>query len=431
MDLHPAQSDSSHSGLSRTGSKPFGIALWISGWLLSLLGLAMSLGMLLYLGYSGRTFSWEYFLIFPSMLAGGAVVHCGQLLRLNGRRRLAKIAPFPADGDVFVLYLRAFYRDAEKTGLERSWLRPEALMSLPHLGTFFFSGHSIEEHLISSLRGLGPVIAVGIPGEPLPPAGARRLYMPQDGWEEPVKDLMSRARMVVIALDPRSVATPGGTDGASGLVWEFLQATRIVPPERLLFVAPETEEAFDLFRAEVASALRGCSAEERASVPELPEFRPAAREFMNKERSSGGLITYSTDWAPSFSPLPPAFPLYDVLRARLRGALRPVKDRLAAYEDGLPQANDPGLQDWRRRAELIALMRTVLLVLFGFELVSATLRLGLPKGIGEWSLIVLSFLFTLLILHVTGKMARDARIRSVPPPGGRGSDGIGPRRIPP
>ena len=63
------------------------------------------------------------------------------------------------------------------------------------------------------LAHVGPVVAIGKPGEPLPELGAARLYVADDQWQAKVIELMGKAALVVIRL------------GASpGLLWEIEQS---------------------------------------------------------------------------------------------------------------------------------------------------------------------------------------------------------------
>lgn len=340
----------------RRTSKSYGVLLLIFGWVLWTLGVAMVMGAFYYLGFTGflteRPPFWEIFVTFLCMPVGAIVVDYGQRARLAGRRRLAKVTSLPIKDAHFILYLRAFHEDVGRADLERTWLRPEALMPLAHLGTLFFSGRSMEEHLIACVRHLGRVIAVGSPDEPLPPVGAQRLYIPTHAWREPVQDLMSRARLVIIFLD----ATPG-------TLWEFVEATRLVNPQRLLLVAPATRVEYENFRTR-ATALLQIRAEElyrqtgqRWSPPNLPECQFDTESHGSlKGKLTNGLIFYSADWTPTWL-TPIAFPLWDVLGATLRGAMRPAIDQLTTYEDELPEAQGPSIKESKRRVTALESIR--------------------------------------------------------------------------
>jgi hypothetical protein len=67
-----------------------------------------------------------------------------------------------------------------------------------------------EAHLAKALNQLGPVIAIGMPGERLSKLGACRLYVSHERWQEVAQALMAASRMVLL----RAGATPG-------LQWEL------------------------------------------------------------------------------------------------------------------------------------------------------------------------------------------------------------------
>jgi TM2 domain-containing membrane protein YozV len=127
-----------------------------------------------------------------------------------------------------VLYLRSFCDDGvsilaqEGSALKRRLART---LSLP----------TPEEHMATILARVGPVIAIGKPGEPLPELGAGRLYVAHDQWQQRVTELMRSAALVVVRV------------GASpGVLWEIEQALANLPRQRLVLavlggqtIAPE------------------------------------------------------------------------------------------------------------------------------------------------------------------------------------------------
>ena len=120
-----------------------------------------------------------------------------------------------------VLYLRSFSIDSNgMPGLEA------AQATLP----------TAEEALAGRLSALGEMVAVGRPGEPLPPIGVPRIYRDDETWRAAVLDLMRRSRLTFLVY------------GASpGLRWEVSSAFEHVPAERLLFLFP-TRELWRSFR---------------------------------------------------------------------------------------------------------------------------------------------------------------------------------------
>jgi len=84
-----------------------------------------------------------------------------------------------------------------------------------------------EERLVRALRRIGPVVALGRPGEPEPELGASRLYVEDQHWQEAIRYLLREARAVV--------AIVGRT---RGLWWEIELALSHVAPEKLIFFFP-------------------------------------------------------------------------------------------------------------------------------------------------------------------------------------------------
>jgi hypothetical protein len=150
-----------------------------------------------------------FFLVPIAGFAGSEVVRCGkregavdaETLTLTDRR-----AP--------ILYVRSFIDDGslgyvsggDGQGLEYS---------------------TDEDRLVEGLSPLGPVIAIGKPGEALPQVGAARQYFQEDQWRSEVTRLMKRAQLVVLRC---------GT--SEGILWELQNIMRLVPPERLLIWLP-------------------------------------------------------------------------------------------------------------------------------------------------------------------------------------------------
>jgi len=139
-----------------------------------------------------------------------------------------------------VVYIRSFKDDQALTpDVNRSskWF--------PRLLTKWFSrlltwtvAVSIEQELAFIMNRVGPVVAIGKPGEQLPELGAARLYARDDEWQVKITDLMRRSRLVVIR---------GGT--TANLWWEIEQAAKLLPLRKLLIVSiGKSEEASEFNR---------------------------------------------------------------------------------------------------------------------------------------------------------------------------------------
>jgi hypothetical protein len=110
-----------------------------------------------------------------------------------------------------VIYLRSFDQDQKTAKRKGSWTE--------------------EEYLAQLLTLIGPVIAIGRPGEKLPEVGARRLYVNDDEWQSTVEGLMKSSRLVAIR-----------TGRSSGLRWEFRKCLELLRPEQLLLVVGSEAE---------------------------------------------------------------------------------------------------------------------------------------------------------------------------------------------
>ncbi|MFI2606577.1 transferase [Kitasatospora sp. NPDC018619] len=117
-----------------------------------------------------------------------------------------------ADGRRPVLYLRSFEDDRIAARIDDG-----AEINL----------HTREEQFASALGAIGPVIAVGRPGEPLPLVGAARFYLPLDDWQSTVLRLMELSQLIVLRLGQ-----------GEGLWWEVEQARATQPARKLILLAP-------------------------------------------------------------------------------------------------------------------------------------------------------------------------------------------------
>ena len=119
-----------------------------------------------------------------------------------------------------VVYLRSFEADSEIVLRPDGFWKKAATMLFDYAVTF-----SPEQELAEIVNRVGPVIAIGKPGEPLPELGAARLYVGED-WKAKVTEMMARSRLVLI----RTGSTPN-------LEWEMEQAMTRVPRRQILLVS--------------------------------------------------------------------------------------------------------------------------------------------------------------------------------------------------
>jgi hypothetical protein len=194
------------------------------------------------------------------VLLTGPLYAAGQNLIRRGRRHFVTVLAGHDQAAGFVLYLRWFKEDSY---LDRAYPR----VGSPFLTHFLISGASEEEQLVKVLKPYGRVIAVGDPTEALPRVGADRFYLPFEGWQEPVRELMAKARLVVLSLGM-----------GEGTLWELVEAMSTLSPRRLILLVPMDKEEYEAFRLEAHRRLKGGR--------RLPEYRSDPRG-LKKNLSQG------------------------------------------------------------------------------------------------------------------------------------------------
>lgn len=92
------------------------------------------------------------------------------------------------------------------------------------------SFNTLEESAADVFAAVGPVVAVGRPGEKLPPSGAARVWLSDEQWQAYVLDMLEWSQRVIMIL--------GSPLQHPGLEWEIKQVFRLLAPQKLLLVIP-------------------------------------------------------------------------------------------------------------------------------------------------------------------------------------------------
>ena len=183
-----------------------------------------------------------------------------------------------------VLYLRSFEVDQQLTVAGRGRAaRAAGLLS-------YATSVSPEQELAFVLEGIGPVIAIGKPGERLPELGAARLYAADDQWREVVNRLMARAALVVIRA--------GETEN---LWWEVEQTLARCAPDRVLVVILEPVESLPAFQQRFTAAF-GVPVQRADDQPGTIR-RLLLRLLMPYTRAIGQIIYFHAGGTPRAEPL--------------------------------------------------------------------------------------------------------------------------------
>jgi hypothetical protein len=184
-------------------------------------------GLLVLSGIHGKA-GWQ--VVAAGSVAGGV----GGLLLRVGKSLAAKTADEALRDDPRppVLLLRAFdddraYAEFESASQRQGHSHPRA----PYTSEQFFT---FEEAVADALAVVGPVVAIGRPGEILAPVGAARTWVGDDAWQEKVTDYLRHCGLVVLFM--------GRIGGGKGLAWELRTVLDAVPPDKVIFVMPPVGE---------------------------------------------------------------------------------------------------------------------------------------------------------------------------------------------
>jgi hypothetical protein len=243
------------------------MAIWLFGLaaiglrLMGLLFLALAFGLFV----ASAAGSFGFFERLACAAGGGLSGVIGLVLVRSGKEFQAAASRENAVRDPRppVIYLRSFAADAETA----KGTKP----SLPFLQETI---ETEEEQLAKAIGGIGPLVAIGNPGESLPTLGASRIYVADDNWQSAVVQYMNSASLLLIRV--------GATHG---LLWEVAQAVRSVEPRRLVLLIPSVKSEYDTF----------VKATQRFFPCALPEY-PEEDISSSKLGSLRGLIYFTKDW---------------------------------------------------------------------------------------------------------------------------------------
>jgi len=238
-------------------------------------------------------FQLEAISLFGAFCSVVLLILLGALFARSAESRLK------ADQRLPVLYLRSFLADR---------MLPERWHEL--LLLVFRWTETAESDLARALRPIGPLIAVGRPGEILPPVGAARLYVDHENWQQTVAELSKLAQLIVLRI--------GKTEGFS---WEWKFVRENCDPQKVLIYLPPSDS--DLYR-EFAST---------AGQASLPTSLPFPQE-------KAAFLAFRSDWSAILvnpdGPSKLAFfrqfilggsrapGIYEGLRTRIRRSERPL-----------------------------------------------------------------------------------------------------------
>jgi hypothetical protein len=229
----------------------------------------------------------------------------GMKLFLYGRQLKVSLVPNPsALKTPFVLYLRPFETQSVTSR------RHNPYISLGILANMFLEiFHSTEEQKLAKALGvIAPGITVGRPDDEVPPLGFRRLYIEEEDWTSTVRELIVKARLVVLRLG-----------GAPGILWELKTAKELIPPEQLLLLVP-SESSLVIKRSNLQSL--DLSTKEKLDAESGMKLPRVEHTLSSLETVSiAGFIYFEAGWNAHAVPLETG-PSY--FQSDLIAALEPV-----------------------------------------------------------------------------------------------------------
>jgi hypothetical protein len=238
-----------------------------------LLGLSCFLGaVLLFYNFPSYIRSW---LVVPILALAVLLTFVAVLSLSRAKRFEATTMPKGSQTDSRppVVYLRSFKDDAKVAR---------------RIGLAGFRVTTEEGELADLVHDVGPLVAIGRPGEELSYYGADRIYVGEGDWHERVSRILKRAPLVILRA--------GST---SGLWWEVEQCAKQVKPERLVVLIPLKQREYEEF----------C----REAQPYFPcQFPPYAGRFF-AATTLRSVLYFDEDWTPHLDPILKYGRMYHVL----------------------------------------------------------------------------------------------------------------------
>jgi len=172
------------------------------------------------------------------------VVTLSLVLRAMGLRPASPVAQVATLAAMFVFYMGIRRLKLSATQLRGRDPRPPVLIlrqfgdDFLESGRMSFGGAPTFEHFVAGeLNRIGPVVAIGRPGERLQPLGASRDYLAGSDWQEAVTTTIAQAALVVFVLGD-----------SENLLWEFRKTIETHGKKRTLIIVPPLTDRVALSR---------------------------------------------------------------------------------------------------------------------------------------------------------------------------------------
>ena len=191
-------------------------------------GLLILGGLLAKFSFLGNSDADALVILIPQKIIGIALIIWAVKLLKVGRRMTA---PNPEELLAIdcrrpVLYMRSFDHDQrtlDKQSLLAKLYNPTGIRTLVRY----------EEQVSEWMSRIGPVIAIGRPGEALPELGAARVYVDDEGWQQKLLEMHRASALVVMQA--------GASEGLKWEIGKVFEPANFKPT--LICFAPETRRS--------------------------------------------------------------------------------------------------------------------------------------------------------------------------------------------
>lgn len=176
------------------------------------------------------------------------------------------------------------------TTIEEGLMRDLRPMSL-YLRPFSADTDDLEAGLFKGLKKIGPLIAIGNPGDNfLPPTyGAYRIYIPDEGWKDRIDELINETTCTFIRIG--KTINENEVEVESGINWEVRKAFTSLPPEKIILVygKGESKKSYPYYRDYIMDIIK-----ERGGSPQKP-----LPEKVKTSKVSLSYISFDQNWNAS------------------------------------------------------------------------------------------------------------------------------------
>ncbi|HWH77245.1 MAG TPA: TM2 domain-containing protein, partial [Candidatus Binatus sp.] len=183
-----------------------------------------------------------------------------------------------------VVYVRSF-RDDQRLVIVNSRIRRWFAALFEYMVAI-----SPEQELAMIMNRIGPLVAIGKPGEPLPELGAARFYVGDDQWQDKIIELMKQAKLVVVRV--------GGT---ANLQWEIDRALALLPLQKLIFFFLGFGKETELFARELEQ--RFGPIEKLASSAKMRWLSKWSWLALPQGYDLGKVVYFAADRTPQVEPI--------------------------------------------------------------------------------------------------------------------------------